>query len=117
MSSRLGSAAYENRVLATSILWSEMELGANYSFSVVTSDAEFASYIVPSPVDLPTTVSAHWMTDVIGLNPSCVWASTNISTSAQLQAIQGDSMGPSIPVYLENLDLDVIITGNNHFGT
>ena len=114
MSDPLGFEADENSALAASILWSEMELGANYSFSVVTSDAEFGAYIVPSPIDLPTTVSAHWMTDVIGLNPSCVWASTNISTSTQLQVNQSDSISESAAVYLENLDLDVIITNNNY---
>jgi hypothetical protein len=85
-----------------------MELGANYSFSVATSDAEFAAYLVPSPIDLPTTVAAHWMTDVIGINPSCAWASTNISTPTQLQANQ--SLGSTAGIYLENLDLDVIIS-------
>jgi hypothetical protein len=89
-----------------------MELGANYSFSVATSDAEFAAYIVPNPVDLPTTVSAHWMTDVIGINPSCTWASTNISAPTQLQANQ--SLGSSAGIYLENLDLDVIISDVNY---
>jgi len=108
-----GSGADANRELAASIIWSEVELGANYSFSVATSDAEFSAYIVPSPIDLPTTVSAHWMTDVIGINPSCVWASTNISTSAQLQAITSDSI-PSVAIYLENHDLDIIITDDNH---
>jgi hypothetical protein len=88
-----------------------MELGANYSFSAATSDAEFAAYIVPSPIDLPTTASAHWMTDVIGINPSCAWASTNITTPIQLQGNQSDPLGASAGVYLENLDLDVMITG------
>ena len=108
----LGFDADENSALAASVLWSEMELGANYSFSVATSDAEFAAYIVPSPVDLPTTVSAHWMTDVIGINPSCTWASTNISAPIQLQANQ--SLGTTAGIYLENLDLDVIITNFNY---
>ncbi|KAJ8592173.1 hypothetical protein M405DRAFT_813168 [Rhizopogon salebrosus TDB-379] len=107
----LGFQATENAAFAASVLWSEMELGANYSFSAVTSDAEFAAYIVPSPIDLPTTASAHWMTDVIGINPSCAWASTNITTPIQLQGNQSDPLDASAGVYLENLDLDVTITG------
>lgn len=104
-----GSEASQNNVLAASVLWSEMELGANYSFSVATSDTEFAAYIVPSPIDLPTTVSAHWMTDVVGINPSCEWTSTNISFTMQLQGNQS-TLPFGAGVYLQDLDLDVSIT-------
>ncbi|KAG0695810.1 hypothetical protein DFH29DRAFT_953733 [Suillus ampliporus] len=105
-----GSEAFLNNALAASVLWSEMELGANYSFSVATSDTEFAAYIVPSPIDLPTTVSAHWMTDVVGINPSCEWASTNISFTTQLQGNQSNTLSLGAGVYLQDLDLDFVIT-------
>jgi hypothetical protein len=87
-----------------------MELGANYSFSVAASDADFAAYIVPSPIDLTTTVSAHWMTDVVGINPTCEWASTNISSTTQLEGNQSDSFSLTAGVYLQDLGLDVSIT-------
>ncbi|KAG2139731.1 hypothetical protein DEU56DRAFT_302258 [Suillus clintonianus] len=105
--------ASENSVLACSVLWAEMVLGANYSFSVATSDAEFAAYIVPSPIDLPTTVSAHWMTDVVGINPSCEWASTNVST-IELTKNQSIYYSASASVHLQNLDLDVIMSTNDY---
>ncbi|KAG1776022.1 hypothetical protein EV702DRAFT_1111675 [Suillus placidus] len=105
-----GWDAYQNNALASSVLWSEMELGANYSFSVAGSDAEFAAYIVPSPIDLTTTVSAHWMTDVVGMNPTCEWASTNISSTTQLQGNQSNTFSLTAGVYLQNLGLDVSIT-------
>jgi hypothetical protein len=87
-----------------------MELGANYSFSVAGSDADFAAYIVPSPIDLNTTVSAHWMTDVAGINPTCEWASTNISSTTQLQGNQSDPYSLTAGVYLQDLGLDVSLT-------
>jgi hypothetical protein len=86
-----------------------MELGANYSFSVAGSDADFAAYIVPSPIDLSTTVTAHWMTDVVGMNPTCEWASTNISSTTQLEGNQSNSYSLTAGVYLQDLDLDVSI--------
>ncbi|KAG2139693.1 hypothetical protein DEU56DRAFT_300727 [Suillus clintonianus] len=90
-----------------------MELGANYSFSAAGSDAEFAAYIVPSPIDLPTTVSAHWMTDAVGMNPTCEWASTNISSTTQLEGNQSD-FSSTAGIYLQNLGLDVSITSINY---
>lgn len=105
-----GWDANQNSALAASVLWSEMELGANYSFSVAGSDADFAAYIVPSPIDLTTAVSAHWMTDVVGINPTCEWASTNISSTTQLEGNQSDSFSLTAGVYLQDLGLDVSIT-------
>jgi hypothetical protein len=105
-----GWDASQNSALAANVLWSEMELGANYSFSVAGSDADFAAYIVPSPIDLTMTASAHWMTDVVGMNPTCEWASTNISSTTQLEGNQSNPSSETAGVYLQDLGLDVSIT-------
>ncbi|KAF9224514.1 hypothetical protein BS17DRAFT_78332 [Gyrodon lividus] len=75
-----GFNASLNSVMAASIAWAEMELGVQYSFGTLnTSDPDYTAYIVPTPLDLASTTSARWLTDVIGINPTCSWASTNIT--------------------------------------
>ncbi|KAF9236448.1 hypothetical protein BU15DRAFT_77029 [Melanogaster broomeanus] len=69
-----------NSDMAASITWAEMELGMQYSFGIVnTPDPDYAAYIVPIPLDLASTTSARWLTDVMGINPSCSRAVTNMT--------------------------------------
>ncbi|KAF9236446.1 hypothetical protein BU15DRAFT_77027 [Melanogaster broomeanus] len=75
-----GFNASSNSDMAASITWAEMQLGVQYSFGIVnTSDPDYAAYIVPIPLDIASTTSARWLTDVIGINPSCSWALTNMT--------------------------------------
>ncbi|KAG2035344.1 hypothetical protein BDR03DRAFT_983777 [Suillus americanus] len=67
-----------------SVLWVKVVLVTNYSFFVAISDTEFAAYIVPSPINLPTSVSTHWTTDMVGnsINPPTYNQSIYTSASA-----------------------------------
>ncbi|KAG2125402.1 hypothetical protein DEU56DRAFT_903754, partial [Suillus clintonianus] len=97
------SNAIENADIAASVLWAEMELDAQYSFSTADSpDSDIAAYIVPAPLDLATTTSSRWLTDVIGINPSCVWSSTNITGIAMDNTWY-------LGVNLQDADLDVTV--------
>lgn len=104
-----------NSVTAASIVWAEMELGVQYSFGLAnTSGPDYAAYIAPVPLDLSTTTSARWLTDVIGINPTCSWASTNLTTPVQIPL---NSTSASINSYIAtaylpdfNLDVQVIST-------
>lgn len=94
---------------AASILWAEMELGVQYDFSVAAStEADISAFIVPQPLNLPMTSTARWLTDVIGLKPSCKWASTNI-TQPVIVPNKTDDLSEIVGVYLEDMDLDVAI--------
>ncbi|KAG2139732.1 hypothetical protein DEU56DRAFT_302261 [Suillus clintonianus] len=104
--------AESNADFAASILWAETILGLQYDFSAAASlEADVSAFIVPQPLDLPMTSTARWLTDVIGLSPSCTWASTNI-TQPIIVLDASDSFSPVAGVYLEGLDLDVGISPN-----
>jgi hypothetical protein len=95
-----------NADFAASILWAEMELGVQYDFSVAAStEADISAFIVPQPLNLPMTSTARWLTDVVGLRPSCKWASTNI-TQPVIVPNKTDALSV-VGVYLEDMDLDV----------
>ncbi|KAG2130897.1 hypothetical protein DEU56DRAFT_814984 [Suillus clintonianus] len=98
--------ANEQSPLAASVLWAEMIIHTQYSFSTAnSSDSDIAAYIVPAPLDLATTTTSRWLTDVIGINPSCVWSSTNITGIAMGSLDDTFYLG----VNLEDADLDVLV--------
>ncbi|KAG1740330.1 hypothetical protein EDB19DRAFT_780985 [Suillus lakei] len=101
--------AESNKNFAASILWAEMNLGVQYNFSTVASlEADVSAFIVPQPLNLPMISTARWLTDVIGLRPSCTWASTNI-TQPIIVPNASDSFSSVAGVYLEDLDLDMAV--------
>ena len=86
-----------------------MELGVQYNFSTAPStEADFSAFIVPQPLNLPMTSTARWLTDVIGLRPSCTWAYTNI-TQPVIVPNQTDNISALAEVYLEDMDLDIVV--------
>jgi hypothetical protein len=98
-----------NADFAASILWAEMVLGVRYGFSTAASaEADISAFIVPQPLNLPLTSTARWLTDVIALKPSCTWASTNITTPIILSNSTNYTLELA-GVYLEDMDLDVVI--------
>ncbi|KAF9236450.1 hypothetical protein BU15DRAFT_77031 [Melanogaster broomeanus] len=98
-----------NSDMAASIAWAEMELGVQYSFGIVnTSDPDYAAYIVPIPLDLASTTTARWLTDVIGLNPSCSWALTNMTRPFNVTLSDSDAI-----VFLLDFDLNVRVPGDS----
>ncbi|KIJ59438.1 hypothetical protein HYDPIDRAFT_118539 [Hydnomerulius pinastri MD-312] len=108
-----GFTASLNSDFAASIVWAEMELGVKYSFGTVNnSDPEYAAYLVPIPPDLARTTSSRWLTDVGGINPTCSWASTNITKPV----IVAGNLSLSTGVYfatasLPDFDLDIQVVG------
>lgn len=89
-----------------------MELGVQYSFGIAnTSRPDYATYIAPVPLDLPTTTTARWLTDVTGINPICSWASTNLTTPIQFPANLTSANQYFATVYLVDFNLDVKVTG------
>ncbi|KAH7884959.1 hypothetical protein F5I97DRAFT_1305040 [Phlebopus sp. FC_14] len=102
-----GVNATSHSDVAASIMWAEAELGVQYSFGIAnSSDPKYAAFIVPVPPDLSTTTSARWLTDVIGLNPSCAWSQTNITEP--MISSSNDTFDATIGgVYLTDFDLDV----------
>ncbi|KAF8834837.1 hypothetical protein BDN67DRAFT_975740 [Paxillus ammoniavirescens] len=101
-----------NSVMAASITWAEMELGVQYSYKIAnTSYPDYVAYIVPAPLDLPSATSARWLSDVIGINPMCSWASTNLT----LPLLLPFNLSTSFEAYLGtasllDFDLDVPFT-------
>lgn len=101
--------AESNANFAASILWAEMNLGVQYNFSAAVSlEADVSAFVVPQPLNLPMTSTARWLTDVIGLRPSCTWASTNI-TQPIIVPNASDYLSSLAGVYLEDLDLDMTL--------
>ncbi|KAF8844778.1 hypothetical protein BDN67DRAFT_962745 [Paxillus ammoniavirescens] len=89
-----------------------MELGVQYSYGIAnTSDPDYVAYIVPSPLDLPRATSARWLSDVIGINPMCSWASTNLSLPLLLLLNVTSSFDAYLATAaLVDFDLDVPLT-------
>ncbi|KAG1776024.1 hypothetical protein EV702DRAFT_361524 [Suillus placidus] len=86
-----------------------MNLGVQYNFSAAVSlEADVSAFVVPQPLNLPMTSTARWLTDVIGLRPSCTWASTNI-TQPIIVPNASNSILTLAGVYLEDLDLDMAL--------
>ncbi|KAG2125401.1 hypothetical protein DEU56DRAFT_573741 [Suillus clintonianus] len=112
-----GSSVYasQNKEFAGYLLWAEMELDIRYSFSTADSpDSDIAAYIVPAPLDLATTTSSRWLTDVIGINPSCAWSSTNITETL----IFNSTNASEVLLNLQDADLDVSISHmTGHFSS
>ncbi|KAF9233532.1 hypothetical protein BU15DRAFT_80027 [Melanogaster broomeanus] len=93
-----------NSEMAASIAWAEMQLAVQYSFGIInTSDPDYVAYIVPIPLDLATTTSARWLTDVIGINPSCSWAFTNMTRTFNISISDATA-------FLLDFDLDIEMT-------
>ncbi|KAN0097968.1 hypothetical protein V8E55_002414 [Tylopilus felleus] len=102
--------AVSNAPTAASITWAERELGVQYSFGVAnTSGPDYTAYIVPIPLNLSTTTSARWLSDVIGINPMCSWSSTNLTTPVQLSGNLTLNPGTVATAYLPEFDLDVLV--------
>lgn len=104
-----------NAVSAASITWAEMELGVQYSFSVAnTSEPEYAAFIAPVPLHLSTTTSARWLSDVIGINPTCSWASTNLTTPVQVPVNSTSDINQYFATaYLVDFNVDVQLTATD----
>lgn len=104
-----------NSVTAASIAWAEVGLGVQYSFGIAnTSEPDYAAYIAPVPLDLSTTTSARWLTDVIGINPMCSWASTNLTTPVQVPVNSTSSIGQYFATaYLSDFNLDIQLTASD----
>ncbi|KAG2130896.1 hypothetical protein DEU56DRAFT_757737 [Suillus clintonianus] len=108
-----GLYASNNAPRAAYLLWAEMMLNVRYSFSTAnSSDSDIAAYIVPAPVDLSTTTSSRWLTDVIGINPSCAWSSTNITGTVDMSSNDTEVV---LGVNLQDADLDVSIIADSSF--
>ncbi|KAF9233534.1 hypothetical protein BU15DRAFT_66529 [Melanogaster broomeanus] len=109
-----GFNASLNSDMAASITWAEMQLGVQYSFGVVnTSGPDYAAYIVPIPLDLASTTSARWLTGVIGINPSCSWAFTNITQPINLTSSFNLTSNSRATVFLRDFNLDVQVTDDD----
>ncbi|KAH7885583.1 hypothetical protein F5I97DRAFT_1417124 [Phlebopus sp. FC_14] len=98
------------------VIWAERELNTPYSFSVSNESLDgYAGYIVPTPPNLNSTVTARWLTDVVGLNPYCTWATPNLTeTSTKTAMNKTDKSATAVSVYLQGLDLDVSVM-NDYF--
>ncbi|KAF9233536.1 hypothetical protein BU15DRAFT_66531 [Melanogaster broomeanus] len=95
--------------MAASIAWAEIELGVQYSFEIVkTSDPDYLAYIAPIPLNLSTTTSARWLTDVIGINPSCSWAITNMTRPVNLTSYTSFATA-----YLSDFNLDLQLSNGD----
>lgn len=89
-----------------------MELGVQYSFGIAsTSEPDYAAYIAPAPLNLSATTSARWLTDVIGLNPTCSWASTNLTAPVQIPANSTSVFNTT--AYLLDFDLDIQVNNRD----
>lgn len=93
---------------ASSIAWVESALDVKYSFQ---SQGDLASgvppYIIPVPAELPTTTTARWLTDVVKLNPSCVWPKINLSQP--ITSTGNFSNFTTIAVNIPDFNVDVSI--------
>ncbi|KAF9236444.1 hypothetical protein BU15DRAFT_77025 [Melanogaster broomeanus] len=102
-----------NSQMAASITWAEMELGVQYSFGIANKDdPDYLAYIAPIPVNLSTTTSARWLTDVIGINPSCSWAITNMTRPVNLT-----SYTSLATAYLSDFNLDLQLSNGDIMST
>lgn len=50
--------------------WVENVLGVDYPPMIANPER----YIVPPPLNLPTNVTARWLSDVIVMQPECIWS-------------------------------------------
>lgn len=103
--------ASNNADFAASILWAEMQLGVQYDFyAAASAEMNVSAFIVPQPLSLPMTSTARWLTDVIGLRPTCTWASTNITQPVIVPNNTDHLTAEVAGVYLEDMDLDVSVS-------
>ncbi|KAF8436819.1 hypothetical protein L210DRAFT_3547694 [Boletus edulis BED1] len=109
------SRAGLNADRASSITWAEIELGVQYSFSTAnTSESDYAAFIAPVPLGLSTTTTARWLSDVIGINPTCSWASTNITVPVQVPVNSSSvTFQYFATAYLLDFNLNVQMTGSD----
>ena len=94
------------------VAWAEREMGLSYSWSVLNdSQGEYAGFVVPTSPLLNSTVSARWLTDIIGVNPYCTWASPVNLTSASFNVTMNSTHVPTtaVSVHLEDVDLRVSV--------
>ncbi|KAH0825775.1 hypothetical protein J3R83DRAFT_8867 [Lanmaoa asiatica] len=97
---------------AAAIVWAEREIGLSYSFSVLNdSQGVYSGFVVPTPLVLNSTTNARWLTDVIGFNPYCTWATPVNLTATSLNFTMNSTQVPStaVSVYLEEVDLQVTV--------
>lgn len=97
---------------AAAVVWAEREIGLSYSYSVSNdSQGVYSGFVVPTPPMLNSTVSARWLTDVIGFNPYCAWANPANLTVTSLNFTMNSTQVPStaVSVHLEDLDLQVSV--------
>lgn len=97
---------------AAAIVWAEQEIGLSYSFSVLNdSQGVYSGFVVPTPPMLDSTVSARWLTDVIGFSPYCTWANPVNLTATSLNFTMNSTQVPStaVSVHLEDLNLQVSV--------
>jgi len=98
-----------NADFAASVLWAETYLGVRYNFATAAStEANFSAFIVPQPLNLPRTNAARWLTDIVGLRPSCTWATSNI-TQPIMVPLNHTGVSEVVGVYLKDMDLDVVV--------
>ena len=99
---------------SAAIAWAEREIGLSYSFSVLNdSQGVYAGFVVPtpSPALLNSSMSARWLTDVVGVNPYCTWANPGNLTAASLNFTLNSTNFPTtaVSVHLEDVDLQVSV--------
>ncbi|KAH8099629.1 hypothetical protein BXZ70DRAFT_942665 [Cristinia sonorae] len=70
------SVSANNFGQAAAVAWVENFLHVPYSFQVTNGP----NYIVPTPLELPYDIAAHWMSDIAILKPVCRWASATPSS-------------------------------------
>ena len=110
----LSSNATANSDMAASVAWAEMELDVQYSFGIANAtEPDYAAFIAPVPVDLSTTTSARWLSDVIGINPTCSWAFTNLTTPLQISSNSSAFDQYFATAYLVDFNLDVQVTADD----
>lgn len=64
---------------AASLAWAESELGVRYSFEPSNITDGEQSVLIPKPITLSEGTRARWLSDIIFLNSSCGWLTTNIT--------------------------------------
>jgi len=97
---------------AAAVVWAEREIGLSYSFSISNdSHGVYSGFVVPTPPMLNSTVSARWLTDVVGFNPYCTWANPVNLTATSFNSTMNSTQVPStaVSVHLETLDLQVSV--------
>lgn len=73
----LTSGAFISISSASTMAWIENVMNVPSVFQAKNS----THYIVPAPMNLPPSVPARWLTDVVVMKPSCFWSEAKINST------------------------------------